>query len=92
MIMMMMMMMMIIIIIIIIIIIAFKGTVRDFFTISTLRRELSLTRTLKQPRHSSVCKSRATQLAPITCNVSCATWYEGTAQLLGLTELKSHLL
>ena len=25
------------------------------------------------------------------CNMSCATWYEGTAQLLSLTELKSHL-
>ena len=36
----------VIIIIIIIIIIAFKGAVRDFFTISSLRRELSPTRTL----------------------------------------------
>ena len=25
------------------------------------------------------------------CNMSCATWYEGTAQLLSLTELESHL-
>ena len=24
------------------------------------------------------------------CNMLCATWYEGTAQLLSLTELKSH--
>ena len=39
------------------------------------------------------CKSRATHraLALITCNMSCAAWYEGTAQLLSLTELKSHL-
>ena len=27
----------------------------------------------------------------ITCNMSCATWYKGTAQLLSLTECKSHL-
>ena len=27
----------------------------------------------------------------LSCNMSCATWYEGTAQLLSLTELKSHL-
>ena len=37
-----------------------------------------------------VCKSRATHRALITCYM-CATWYEGTAQLLSLTELKSHL-
>ena len=24
----------------------------------------------------------------ITCNTSCATWYEGTAQLLSLTEFE----
>ena len=77
---------------IIIIIIAFKDTVRDFFTISSQRRELSPTRTLKWPRRNRV---------QITCNTSSAyhvqhvvlraTWYEGTAQLLSLTELKSHL-
>ena len=27
----------------------------------------------------------------ISCNLQCNTWYEGTAQLLSLTELKSHL-
>ena len=62
-----------IIIIIIIIIIALKGAIRDFFTISSLRRELSPTRTLLCP---------GAQLCCITCNnMSCATWYEGTAQL-----------
>ena len=62
-----------------------------FFTISSLRRELSPTRTLKWPERNRV---------QITCNTSCAyhaqmqcaTWYEGTAQLLCRTELKSHLL
>ena len=63
-----------------------------FFTISSQRRELSPTRTLKWPRRSCV---------QITCNTSSAyhvqhvalsaTWYEGTAQLLSLTDLKLHL-
>ena len=38
-------------------------------------------------------KSSATRRALITCNKSCAvTWYEGTAQLLSLTEFKSHFI
>ena len=74
----------------IIIIIAFKGTIWDF--LQSLLRELSPTRTLKWPGHNRV---------HITCNtfsayhvqhiVIPATWYEGTAKLLSLTELKSHL-
>ena len=36
-------------------------------------------------------KSHATHQALITCIMSCATWYKGTAQLRSLTELKSHL-
>ena len=65
-----------------------KGAIRDFLQ----RRELSPTRTLKWPRLIRV---------QITCNTSStyhvqhvmlrATWYEGTAQLLSLAELKSHL-
>ena len=39
-----------------------------------------------------VCKSRATHRALITCNLQCATWYKRTAQLLSLTELKSHFI
>ena len=63
-----------------------------FFTISSLRREPSPTRTLKWPGRNRV---------QITCNTSSAchvqhavlraTWYEGTAQLLSLTEFKSPL-
>ena len=63
-----------------------------FFTISSQRRKLSPTRTLKWPRRNRV---------QITCSTSGAyhvqhvvlrvTWYEGTAQPLSLTELKSHL-
>ena len=36
------------------------------------------------PTH--VCKSCATHRALITCNILYTTWYEGTAQLLSLTE------
>ena len=38
-----------------------------------------------------VCKSCATHRALSKSNISCDTWYEGTAQLPSLTELKSHL-
>ena len=38
-----------------------------------------------------VCKARATHRPLITCNLQCATLYEGTAQLLRLTGLKLHL-
>ena len=52
-----------VIIIMIIIIIAFKGTVRDCFTISSQRCEPSPTSTLKWPRRNHV---------QITCNTSSA--------------------
>ena len=74
------------------IIIAFKGAIQFFFTISSLRREPSPTRTLKWPGRNRV---------QITCNTSSAyhvqhvvlraARYEGTAQLVSLTEFKSHL-
>ena len=77
---------------IIIMIIAFKGIIRDYFTISSQCSRLSPTRTLKWPRCNRV---------QIMCNtlsayhmqhvVLRATWYVGTAQLSSLTELKSHL-
>ena len=38
-----------------------------------------------------VRKSRATHRTIIKCNMSCVTWYKGTAQLLSLAELKLHL-
>ena len=40
---------------------------------------------------AKACKSRATHRALIVCNVSCATRYEWTAQLLSLAEFRSHL-
>ena len=38
-----------------------------------------------------MCKSCATHPSLITCSIPGATLYEGTAQLLSLTEFKSHL-
>ena len=77
----------------IIIIIALKGAIRDFFTISALRREPSPTRTVGSSGPDTiVCKSRATSSAyHVQQAVIRATWYEGTAELLSLTEFKSHL-
>ena len=62
------------------------------FTISSLHRQPSPTRTLKWPRRCHVQISYNTSSA---CHVQHvvlrATWYEGTAQLSSLTELKLHL-
>ena len=68
------------------VIIASKGAIRDF-----LQSPLCAANRF-QHVHSSglgavVCKSRATHRALITCNMSCATCYEGTTQLLSLREL-----
>ena len=71
-----------------IIIMAFKSAIRDF-----LQSPHSTANCLQHARSSGpgaiVCKSHATHRALITCNM--VTWYEGTAQLLSLTKLKSHL-
>ena len=48
----------------------------ETFTISSLRCELCQSRTLKWTGRNRM---------QITCNLSCATWYEGTAQLLSLS-------
>ena len=76
---------------IIIIIIAFQGAIRDF-----LQSPHSAANCLQHVRSSDpgaiVCKSRATHRCLSRASVMLrATWYEGTAQLLSLTELKSHL-
>ena len=39
-----------------------------------------------------MCKSRAARLALIVCNMSCATWHEGAAQRLSLTDLNTSAL
>ena len=63
----------VIIIIIIIIIIAFKGAIRDFFTVSLLRHESSLTHTLKWPERSRVQihVQHIERLSHATCRVTC---------------------
>ena len=83
----MMMMMMIIVIMkmmmmMMMMMVAFKGAIRDLFTISSLRRELSPTRTLKWPRRNHVQITCNTSSAYHVQHVLRATWYEGTAQLL----------
>ena len=75
------------IIIIMIIIIALKGAVQDspHCAANCLRHVRSST------PGTIACKSCATHRALITCNMLCATCYEGTAQLFSLTESKSYL-
>ena len=76
---------------IIIVIVSFKGAIRDFL-VSSLRREPSPICMLKWPERNQVQTMRNTSSA---CHVQYvmlpAAWYEGTAQLLSLTALKSHL-
>ena len=61
-----------------------------FFAVSSLCSELSPAHTLTG-QGAFVCKLFVTHWALITFNISCATWYGETAQLLSLTELKLHL-
>ena len=62
------------------------------FTISSQRRELSPTCTLKWPG-AQPCANHVQHIERLShASVMLhATWYEGTTQLLSLTELKSHL-
>ena len=63
-----------------------------FFTISSVHREPSPTRTLKWPGRNHVQTTCNTSSAyHVQHVVLCAMLYKGTAQLLSLTELKSHL-
>ena len=83
----------------IIIIIALKGVIRDF-----LQSPHCTANPLQHVRSSGpgaiMCRSHATSSAYTRATSSAyhmqhvvihATWYEGTAQLLSLTQLKSHL-
>ena len=77
--------------VVIVIVITFKGTIPDFFTIFILHREL-LAYTLKLPWQNHVLITYNTSSAYHVQHVVLrATKYEGTAQLLSLTELKSNL-
>ena len=82
-----------VIVMIIIIIIAFKRAIRDFFTVSSLRHEPSPTHMLKWPGRSRVQITRNTSSAYHVQHVVLhVTWHELTAQLLSLTEFKSHII
>ena len=62
------------------------------FTISSLRLEPSPTRTLKWPGRNRMQITYNTSSAHHVQHVVLRVmWYEGTGQLLSLTELKSHL-
>ena len=61
-----------------------------FFTISSLRHELSRTRTLKWSGRNCVQITCNTLSACHVQHVLRAMWYKGMVQLLSLTEFKSH--
>ena len=79
-----------ILVIIMIIVIALKGAIHDFYNLITASQTVS-NMYAQAAKAQIVWISCATHRAPITCNVLCVTWYEGTASLLSLTVLKSHL-
>ena len=63
-----------------------------FFTVFSLHRELSPTRTLKWPGRNCVqIKCSTSSVYHIQPVMLRATWYEGTAQLLSLTEFNFEL-
>ena len=71
-------------------IITLTGTIWDFYNLLTVLGTVSNTHA-QVAMGQSCWKSRAAHRVLITCNMSCAIWYEGAAQLLSLTEFKSHL-
>ena len=77
--------------IIIIIIITFKGAVRDFFSLLTAPRTVSNTYAQVAQAQSSANHVQHIERLSRASVMLHVTWYEGTAQLLSLTELKSHL-
>ena len=78
-------------ILIIITIIAFKGAIRDFLQSPHSAR--TVTNTHAQVAQAQSCANHVQHIDHLShARVMLrATWYEGTAQLLSLTQLKSHL-
>ena len=76
--------------VIILIIVTLKGAIWDF-----LQSPHFAVNCFQHSRSSGpgeiVCKWRATHRELIMCNMSCASWFEGTVQLLRLAEFKLHL-
>ena len=81
----------IIIIVIVIVIVGLKGANRWGVLCNLLCAANCLQHVLCSGLGAIVCKSRAAHRVTIACNMSCAVWYEGEAQLSSLTEFKSHL-
>ena len=77
----------------IIIIIAFKGAIPDYFY-NLLTAPRTVSNTYAQVARAQSCANHVQHIERLSrASVMLrATWYEGTAQLLSLTELKSHLL
>ena len=78
-------------IIIIIIIITFRGAVQDFLQSLAAPRTVSNAYTQLPGRNRVQITCNTSSANHVQLVVLSATWYEGTAQLLSLTELKSHL-
>ena len=82
--------MMMMIIIIIIIIITLKGAIHEFYNLLTARQTVSMYTQVAtvQSCANHMQQSRAYHMQHVKLP---ATWCEGPAQLLSLTELKWHL-
>ena len=74
------------------IIIAFKGAIRDFFY-NLLTAPRTVSNTYVQVARAQPCANHVQHIERLSrASVMLrATWYEGTAQLLSLTEVKSLL-
>ena len=74
-----------------IMIIACKGAIRDFYNLLTAPRTVSST--YAQVSRAQSCANHVQHIERLSREsvMLRATWYEGTAQQLSLTELKSHL-
>ena len=71
------------------ILIAWKGSIRDLQ--SPHCTTICLEHIHCSGQGAMVYKSHTIHGALLMCNVLCGMWYEGTAQLLSLTEFESHL-
>ena len=75
-----------------IVVIAFKGAIRDFFY-NLLTAPRTVSNTYARVARPQSCANHVQHIERLSrASVMLrATWYEGTAQLLSWTELKSHL-
>ena len=74
---------------IMIMMIALKGAIWDFYNLLTAPRAVSSK--YAQAARVQSCANYMQHIKHLSHAMSCATWNEGTAQQLSLTEFKSHL-